>query len=212
MLAVEYGCQALSDTEGLARHLGNTTAHILQQRLDETGMMGYLNMVQMAEQQTLSTSQGWMPGPLQVFMPADLGLGRALKSEVTELLAVAKAQAASTVESQSRQYLELVQTFCSPLLATIPLWRQALVAGLVMLVAQIVMLIAHQTCYTIWFYEVKLVQRELDAAGWQRRAERSEDYRRAVQRAGANKVAASPAAPEGGEVFIDGPQRMTEDR
>ena len=38
-------------------------------------------------------------------------------------------------------------------------------AGLVMLVAQIVMLIAHQTCYTIWFYEVKLVQRELDAAG-----------------------------------------------
>ena len=42
MLAVEYGCQALGDTEGLAQHLGNTTAHILQQRLDETGMMGYL--------------------------------------------------------------------------------------------------------------------------------------------------------------------------
>ena len=46
------------------------------------------------------------------------------------------------------------------------------------------MLIAHQTCYTIWLYEIKLAQSELDSADWQRETERERQREVGTEREG----------------------------
>ena len=111
------------------------------------------------------TASSWMPPPLGYLMPTDIGFARALRDKAATLVQVAKARAAATVEERAKEYLLLVSDFCQPLLATLVLWQRALGAALILVAAQILMLIAHQTAYTIWFYEVQLAERELAAAG-----------------------------------------------
>ena len=142
MLGVETGCAKLSDADSISRHLGNTTADILQQKFDESGLTTILDVAQASEQDAAARATSWMPPPLAPLMPSNIGFARALRDKVATLVQVAKTRAAATVEEQAQEYLLLVADFCQPLLATIAWWRQALVAGLCLVAAQVLMLIA----------------------------------------------------------------------
>jgi hypothetical protein len=165
-IALKATCAALEDTEAISSLAGNTTVVLLEQRFNSSALLLLVDEFALAGSTDLS------------FLPVEVGtvqLGSPIRAKIAAMIEEAKLSTAESVEDVSAEYLLQVQQFCEPLLLVKGHLRHALIGGLVALVGQICMLIAHQTTFTIYAYELQLDEAAANSRAAARRQRLQED-------------------------------------